>query len=247
MKASTDNRPWTMEAFLDSLTMELDKYVDTLSYKGINRKLTYTVKDLSLDLKLFPVYDGDKIRFTTARPGDTGASTISLQLGSIRDTQIREIARPPLTRDDISLEAIDMPNEERRELKKLGISSVADLQRATDGRNVDLEQVTRRKVNYRRLANLIRQSRAPQVSRVSLSRSQGKTQLSIQGDNLVLSRSPGEFPVALLNDEAVEVASANDQEVKLWVQEKQLRSPANQLAVALDPYAVITMELKDTG
>ncbi len=44
--ASSNNRSWNLETFLDSLIFELDKAQDTLSVKGMNRKLTYTVKDM---------------------------------------------------------------------------------------------------------------------------------------------------------------------------------------------------------
>ena len=54
---SKHNRPWNLESFLNSLIFELDKAQDTLSVKGLNRKLTYTVKDVALDLQIFPEYD----------------------------------------------------------------------------------------------------------------------------------------------------------------------------------------------
>jgi len=242
-----DNRSWNMEEFLDSLVLELDKYVDTLSYKGINRKLTYTVKDLALELKLFPEFDGNVVRFMTAKPGDTGASTISIQLGSIRDTQIREIARQPLTKDDISLEAIDLPEEDRKELNRLGIRSAEDLRRAVIDRNVDLEGVTKKKVSYQKLAQAIQQGKRrltpPQVSRISIAREPGRAVLSVQGNNLSLSQSLSQYPLALINDQPCQVLEANDQELKLQVTPGILRRGSNQLAIALDPFAICTLEL----
>jgi hypothetical protein len=236
-----------MEEFLDALVLELDKYVDTLSYKGINRKLTYTVKDLALELKLFPEFDGGSVRFTTARPGDTGASTISIQLGSIRDSQIREITRQPMTREDISLETIDLPEEERKELSRLGINSAEDLRRAVVDRNVDLESVTRKKVNYQKLAQVIQQSKRrltpPQVSKVFVANEPGGAVLSLQGSNLSLAQGLSQFPVALVNDRTCQVLEAGEQEIKLQVPQDLLHTGANQLTVALDAYAVLTMEL----
>ena len=78
---SAANQAWNLESFLDSLIVELDKAQDTLSFKGITRRLTYTVKDVGLDLQIFPQYDGRKVKFVTAQPGDAGASKISIQLG----------------------------------------------------------------------------------------------------------------------------------------------------------------------
>ncbi len=247
MAPPTGNRSWNMEEFLDSLVLELDKYVDTLSFKGINRKLTYTVKDLGLELKLFPEFDGETVRFTTAKPGDTGASTISIQLGSIRDTQIREIAKQPMTKDDISLETIDLAQEERKELNRLGINSAEDLRRAMVDRNVDLESVTKKKVNYQKLAQAIQQGKRrlapPQVSRISVAREPGRAMLSVQGSNLSLSQGLSQFPLALINDQACQVLEASDQELRLQVNPGALRQGSNQLAIALDPFAVITLEV----
>src|SRR5262245_64369801 len=97
------NQPWQLETFLDSVILDLDRAVDTLAIKKDNVRMTYTVQDLALDLKVFPVFDGDAVRFVTARPGEEGASNVSVQLGSIRDNQIREISRRPPTRDETPL------------------------------------------------------------------------------------------------------------------------------------------------
>ena len=256
------NTAWNLEAFLNSLIYELDKAQDTLSVKGLNRKLTYTVKDMEIELQLFPEFDGDRVRFTTARPGETGASKVSFQLGSIRDNQIREITRKLPSHDDVTLDEIDMPEPERRELQKLGIRSTDDLQHTVERRNVDLEKVTDNRVSYSNLANLInrarRQKKAPSVSRASLSEEQGKTVLTLDGENLALEpgalalegealateQSWEAFPAAALNNQAVPVLAASDRQLKLEMPPNQLQQQAKQLQVALDPYAVITMNLQ---
>jgi hypothetical protein len=67
--------------------------------------------------------------------------------------------------------------------------------------------------------------------------------LSVQGNNLSLSQGANLFPVALLNNQACQVLRAGENELSLQVHPGLLRSGSNQLAIALDPYAVITMEL----
>ncbi|BAY95258.1 MULTISPECIES: hypothetical protein [unclassified Tolypothrix] len=248
MATNSNNRPWNLESFLDSLIYELDKAQDTLSVKGMNRKLTYTVKDVSLDLQIFPEFDGETVRFVTAQPGQTGASKVTFQLGTIRDHQIQEVARRPLTRNDISLEEVNLPEPEKKELKKLGIRSAEDLRRTVEEENVDIAKVTDNKVDYQGLANLMNQSRrqqlAPTVSKASLSQSQGKTILTLEGNNLAIAQSLDEFPVAAINNEPVEVISANDKEVKIQVNHQHLQGGVSQLHVALDPYAIVTMNLQ---
>ena len=215
----------------------------------MNRKLTYTVKDVALDLQIFPEYDGDTVRFTTAKPGETGASKVSLQLGSIRDHQIREVTKEPLTQDDISIEETDLPEPARKELKKLGITSAEDLRRTVEERKVDLGQVTEQKIDYKNLADMINQSRrrkqAPRVSKVSVAKSvPGKAILTLEGDNLAIASSFDNFPMAVINEENVKVISANSNELQIQVNEEQIKGVSKQLKVALDPYAIVTMNLK---
>ena len=262
MPNANANDSWNLEAFLNSLIYELDKAQDTLSVKGLNRKLTYTVKDMAIELQLFPEFDGDRVRFTTARPGETGASKVSFQLGSIRDNQIREITQKLPSHDEVTLDDIDIPEPERQELKKLGIRSTEDLKHTVESRNVDLEKLTDNRVNYSNLANLINRARrhqqAPRVSRASLSEEQGKTVLTLEGENLALQpdalaldneamalqQSWTEFPAAALNNETLTVIAASDQQLKLEVPPNQLQQQTKQLQVALDPYAIITMNLQ---
>jgi hypothetical protein len=207
------------------------------------------VKDVALELQIFPEFDGDTVRFTTAKPGETGASKVSLQLGSIRDSQIKEIAKKPLTKDDVSIEDINLPEPEKKQLRKLGIHSAEDLRRTTEERNVDIGKVTNEKVDYKQLANVINQARrkqqAPSVSKASVSQAQGKTIVTLQGENLAIASSLDQFPLAMLNDKNIEVVSANEREVQLQVNEEQLqRGQLSQLKIALDPYAIVTMNLK---
>ena len=246
--ASKGNKAWNLESFLDSLIFELDKAQDTLSVKGLNRRLTYMVQDMNLELQLFPEFDGDTVRFTTAKPGEEGASKISFQLGSISDSQIREVTRPPIQQGETSIDEVDLPETERKELKKLGIKSTEDLRRTVQERNVDLGKVTKKKVDYSSLANLInkahRQERPPNVSRASVSKAQGDTVLTLEGENLASAQSLDQFPAAVINDTPVEVLSANDKQLKLKLNQAHLKGQGNQLKVALDPYAVFTMNLE---
>jgi hypothetical protein len=264
------NQAWNLEAFLDSLIVELDKAQDTLSYKGITRRLTYTVKDVGLDLQIFPEFDGKKVRFVTAKPGDSGASKISIQLGSITDRQIKEATKEPPTRDDILIEEVEgLDNEVKETLQKVGIRSADDLERI-ERRNVDVEKVVKEQtdgksgVDYGNLANLINKARrrrqvAPRVMSAGLSQEEGRRVLALAGRNLVLRMpmplaSRGEtaealgtaasFPVAVLDNRRVEVLSATENDIRIAIPESMLGPSPAVLKVALDPYAVISLEIK---
>jgi hypothetical protein len=271
------NQAWNLESFLDSLIVELDKAQDTLSFKGITRRLTYTVKDVALDLQIFPQYDGRKVKFVTAQPGDAGASKLSIQLGSITDRQIKETTKEPPSRDDVSLDDIDEIDKDTRDtLRRVGITSAGDLERI-ENRNVDVEKVVREKVSdeggsksgvdYTNLARLIKKARrtrqlAPRVFSVDLEQEDGERVLSLQGANLVLAKDTREptwsgafanaaafdgeheFPMALLDGERVRVLAASESQLKVAIPADKLDAASAVLKVALDPYAVVTMEIK---
>lgn len=244
---SNSARSWNLKSFLDSLIVELDRAQDTLALKGMNRRLTYTVKDMSLDLQLFPSFEGGEIRWTTARPGEAGASRISFQLGSITDRQIRETTRDPVTRDEIAIEeVVGLDAEAKRELQKVGVTTINDLERM-DRKGIDLKKVAG-SVNYGQLAGLIsrarRQEAPPRVVRASVDRAGGKTVLSLLGENLATAQSTGEFPLAFLNGEPVEVEAASAQELRLRLHDGQAEAGPQQLKVVLDSYAVIDLQLR---
>jgi hypothetical protein len=247
MATASLNRPWNLEAFLDSLIVELDKARDTLAVKAVTRPLTYSVQDVDLQLQIFPQFDGEQVKFVTAQPGQQGASGLKIQLGSITARSIKETAPEPITRDDVSIESLDDIDEEAKaSLRKLGIKSGRDLERMEE-RDVDLEKATNKKLDYGNLASIINKARrrqvAPSVSKVGVSKVQGAPVLNVRGENLVIGHSVPEFPIALLNGERVEVLAANDRDIQLRVDPSTLAGRANKLEIALDPFAVVAMEL----
>jgi hypothetical protein len=245
---SSTNQAWALENFLDSLILELDRAQDTLAVKGVTRPLTYTVKDVSLDLQAFPNYDGEKVRFTTAQPGEEGSSRLTIELGSITDRVIREVTRGPISADDVSLEEVETLDENtKRKLEKIGVHSASDLERVA-ARKVDLKAATGSEVDYSDLANAIKKSRrrraSPQIDDVSWSRGDTTSRLGIDGKNLAMAQSADEFPMAVLNGETVVVASADASSVVLSVPTDLLHDGPNRLELALDQYAVVTLEVR---
>lgn len=239
---------WKLNSFLDSLILELDRAQDTLALKGINRRLTYTVRDLDLELHLFPDFDGRDLRFTTAGPGDTGAAKIAFQLGSITDRQIRETTREPPSRDDVAIDVVeDIDDETKRELQKIGVTTVNDIERMERG-NVDMKRAGGAgNVNYNKLASILnrtkRRQNAPSVSKALLVGEEATPVLSLEGANLATAASVGDFPMATLNDTPVQIVNASSREVRIALTPGLLREGVNELRVALDPYAVITLDV----
>lgn len=245
----TRNRAWNLESFLDSLIVELDKARETLAIKAINKPLTYAVKDVNLEMQLFPSFDGKKVQFVTAEPGQTGASKIALQLGSITDQQIRKTTKRPLTKDDIALEVIEEIDEETKDnLRRIGVSSIEDLAEI-ERKNVDLEKASNKKLDYRKLASMVKKARRgnfpPAVGRASFSRAQGQPVLQVEGQNLAVD---SQFePVAVFNGELAEVQSANRSSLAVTIDPDRVKAKDNELILALDPYTLCKLRIDNLG
>ncbi|WP_431689112.1 hypothetical protein [Hahella sp. NBU794] len=248
-----ETKPWNLEQFLDSLILELDKAQDTLSLKGLTRKLTYTVKDVALDLNIFPVLEDGKVKFQMAKPGETGGSRISFQLGSITDRQIRENANEPPSKDDVQLDTLeDVDDEVKESLRKVGVTSTRDLEKLNQ-RNVNIENVVKEKtggeksLDYSDLANLINKARrrklSPQLSTLSAKEQEEAVELTLRGSNFVLQQSAS-YPAAMVNNQKAEVLHADAGELRLKVPRQALKNGDNALAIALDPYAVMQLNLQ---
>lgn len=245
---AAENASWQLEDFVDSLIVELDKTRETLAVKAINKPLSYTVKDLALDLNIFPSYDGEGVRFVTAQPGEQGASKVTIQLSSITDQQVRATTKVPGARSDISIDEIDLDRGTRKKLQKLGVRSVDDLQQI-EQKNVDLKKVTdNQDLDYVKLANQIRKAKRiqnpPRVSAASLELDeQDRPYLLIKGANLSLD--PSFQPVAVVNQTLAEVVSRSHDEVRIQVGQEHALARANEVILTLDPFAVVRLKVKD--
>ena len=214
-----ENIAWNLEDFVDSLVVELDKTRETLAIKAINKPLTYTVKDLAIDLNTFPTYDGDKIRFTTAQPGQQGASKVTIQLGSITDQQVRATTKTVGAKDDININEIEVDKDTKKQLRKLGVTSVDDLKQIKK-KNVDLRSASDDSIDYVKLANQIqklrRNTKPPKVKSVSLSVDEDKIPyLHVKGEQLAVN--PKFKPVVAVNECMFGIISWVDLVVIPWV------------------------------
>ncbi len=242
---ANENTAWQLEDFVDSLVVELDKTRETLAVKAINKPLTYTVKELALDLNIFPSYDGDQVRFITAQPGQEGASKVKIQLNSITDQQVRATTKTPAIKNDVKIDEIDVDNATKKKLRKLGVNSVDDLKQI-ESKNVDLKRVADTDIDYTKLANQIQKSKRsqtpPRVSAVSLSQADGRQCLVIKGQNLAVD--PKFPPVAVINQKLAEVMSSSDKEMRIQVADATQLKDDNEVILTFDPFAVMKMNVR---
>ena len=242
---TASNRSWNLESFLDSLIVELDKARETLAVKAINKPLTYAVKDVNLEMQLFPSFDGNNVRFITAQPGQEGASKIAIQLGSITDQQIRKTTKGPTTTEDISLEVIDeIDDETKKELRKIGVTSVNDLDKIQK-KNVDIEKIGNKKMNYGKLANLLnkarRASNPPKIKNVNFNIGRSGTMIQVEGDNLVLDAKY--TPVAVVNGALVDLKEATKDNLVIDLSSTTINEDDNELVIVSDPYTIYKLKL----
>jgi hypothetical protein len=240
-----ENKAWNLEDFVDSLVVELDKTRETLSIKAINKPLTYTVKDMAMDLNIFPTFDGDQVKFITAQPGQQGASKVTIQLGSITDQQVRATTKP-LQKDDVSISEIEVDKDTQKELRKMGVNSIDDLEQI-ENKNVNIEKATGAKINYNNILNQLkkvkRNNNPPVVKSVSLSLFDDQSPyLSIKGNNLGVNKLFK--PVAVLNDSLAEVTEHNSNEIKIKLSKQHNIESNNDLVLTLDPYAIVKLNVK---
>jgi hypothetical protein len=241
-----ENTPWVLEEFIDSLVIELDKTRETLAVKAINKPLSYSVKELSIDLNAFPTYDGDEVKFTTALPGQSGASKLTIQLGSITDQQVRATSKPPSSHGDIKIDEIPVPATTKKSLRKLGVNSVDDLKKI-ESKNVDLKKATDDEIDYSGLLNQIqkaqRDNNPPAINRVSMSMEDGgQPCLTVEGKNLAVN--PKFPPVAVMNGVLADVVASDSETIKINLNPGHRLSETNELILTVDPFAVVKVNVR---
>jgi hypothetical protein len=245
MATMAENRAWQLEDFVDSLVVDLDKTRETLAVKAINKPLSYTVKEVALDLNIFPSYDGDQVNFVTAQPGQEGASKVTIQLDSITDQQVRATTKAPSV-SEVSIDEIDVSPETKKTLRKLGVNSVEDLKQIEE-KKVDLKKVSDNEIDYSKLANQIKKARRnqnpPNITGVNLSIDEERTpSIVIEGEHLAVD--PLFRPVAVLNERLAEVMSHSDSEIRIRLDDEHELAESNEVILTFDPYAVVRLKVR---
>jgi len=239
------NAAWRLEDFVDSLVVELDKTRETLAVKAINKPLSYSVKEVALDVNAFPSYDGERVRFLTAQPGEEGASKLTIQLGSITDQQVRASTKLREGEPTPSIEELGVDDETRKELRRIGVRSVDDLE-ALEAKKVDLKAVSDVDLDYGQLARKIQKARrarsAPTIDGMSLSTSDGEPCLLVEGRNL--SVDPTFPPVVVVDDALAEVLSSGPGHLSIRVDPGSPLHADSQIVLTLDPYAVVKVNVR---
>lgn len=127
------NTEWQLAEMVDAIAGEIDRAEDTLALKSYARGMLFSIRQLSLDLQVVVRRDDNgSVKFRTADPNSTSATTIKLdfaqilknQLGDDRQKLGQDIDRRPL-------DVLGLNSEEIRALNAISIYSIDDFRRYT--------------------------------------------------------------------------------------------------------------------
>ncbi len=154
-----------VEEFINAITSQLDRVQDSLRVKAVNRPLTYALKDLTLELKVFVDMDAQgNVRFRTSGPNESGSSVVHLGFTTITKPMIEENTISLATTRSASLEDLGLGPEDRQKLERVGVRNLAQLNRL--GSSTGVQTIARLSdVSFDRLKQAIAMGR-PQVHAV---------------------------------------------------------------------------------
>lgn len=117
-----------VEDFIQSITTQLDRVQDSLRIKAVNRPLTYALKELHLELKVFVDLDPTgNVRLRASSGNETGASLISMDFTTITKPMIEENTVSLASSRSPPLNLLGLSNEEAARLERLGVTNLAQL------------------------------------------------------------------------------------------------------------------------
>jgi len=198
MTLGRSSRAYAVQEFLQALTAQLDRAQDALSLKvtGTQRPLTWALKDLAIDLRVFvEVTDDGRVTWRSAGPNEDGASTVHLTLTTITRPMVEENsfritedhdARPVEQISQIS----QLDEDDRRRLEWMGVRTVGQLKKLDP---VAVEAIAG--IPMMRLQAALEAAANPVVLGQEVVDRGGRTLLAIHGANLV-NGSPPEVRLA---------------------------------------------------
>jgi len=226
-----------VEEFIDSITTQLDRVQDALRIKAVNRPLTYALKDLSLELKVFVELDPQgKVRFRTSGPNEAGASVVHLGFTTITKPMIEENTISLAASRSPSLREAGLGDDESRSLERYGVRTIAQLQKL--GSQTGISAVSRLAAipaDRLKAALTLGQPRIDSVRPVpapppkplplppkavpprSVFTAPGPKRVQISGKNLIGEVGP---PVVKLRGQPLSVAEADDERLLVDIPEE---------------------------
>lgn len=212
MNGKHAGRAFPIEDFVQSLTAQLDRAQDALALKvRTGRPLTFAIKDLSIDLRVFWETDqAGRVMVRHAAPNEEGASTVHLMFTTITRSMVEENTLSlSLDEDPRGLEELkgkqQLDDSDRHRLEMLGVRTVGQLKRlsnTTSAKSVE----TFVGIPVMRLRAALEQAARPTVISSEVVPHGNRRLLRIHGANLSADTPPEVF----MNGEPVEVLEASE-------------------------------------
>jgi hypothetical protein len=134
----TTDASFPVQDFLEALTSQLDRTQDALRLKAVNRPMTYAIRDFSLSLQVFvELGDDGQVRFRSAGPNETGASTVSIGFTTITRTMINENTVDLRESQGQTLDDLGLAPQEQRQLERVGVRNADQLRRLSSESSED--------------------------------------------------------------------------------------------------------------
>ena len=130
MAQGNDGAAFLVDDFITSITTQLDRVQDALRIKAVNRPLTYALKELHLELKVFVDLDSSgQVRLRPSGPNEAGASVLAMDFTTITKPMIEENTISLAATRSTPLQNLGLSEDEQARLERLGVSNLAQLDR----------------------------------------------------------------------------------------------------------------------
>ena len=129
------NRPdagtgFLVDDFINAFTAPLDRVQDALRLKAVNRPLTYALRELHLELKVFVDLDAQgQVRLRPAGANEQGASAMTLDFTTVTKPMMEENTISMSAARSTPLDALGLEADERQRLERMGVTTLAQLNR----------------------------------------------------------------------------------------------------------------------
>ena len=208
-------RGFLVEDFVQSITAQLDRVQDALALKArTGRPLTFALKDLSVDLKVFWDSDGSgRALLRHAGPNEEGASTLQIAFTTITRAMVEEnTVAMAQDADPRRLEELpgmpSLQDEDRQRLDLLGIRTVGQLKQLSQEATTKAVE-TYTGIPVLRLQAALQQAAQPAITGNEVVSRGGRPYLRIFGVNLTRAGKPE----VRLSGEPVEVVDSGPSEL----------------------------------
>jgi hypothetical protein len=210
-----NGRGFLVEDFVQSITAQLDRVQDALALKArTGRPLTFALKDLNVDLKVFWDSDGSgRALLRHAGPNEEGASTLQLAFTTITRAMVEENT-VALGQDADSRRLDELPgapqlqDQDRQALELLGIRTVGQLRQFSQEASPKAVE-TYVGIPVMRLQAALQQAARPAITGNEIVARGGRPFIRIHGVNLTAAGKPE----VLLSGEPVEVVDSSPSEL----------------------------------